>query len=186
MPATTNYFLDSCVFCAYLYDETDKYDVESIEQYLEDAQNGLCRIYTSSVALAEVTAGRIVKPKVSSMRDLIADMRGATVMIDASVNILELAGQLRDIRYKKGTSPGRHLSIGDAVMLASCIHLEDVFNVSISAFHTFDDAKKREVPILSYQEWCEGVRGTKKRLADRVVKLHRTAPQHPTPRLPYP
>ena len=54
-----NLFWDSCVFCAYLYDEHDQHDVASIGQYLNDAKKGSVKIYTSSILLAEVADSKI-------------------------------------------------------------------------------------------------------------------------------
>lgn len=40
-----------------------------------------------------------------------------------------------------------------------------------------------EVPLLSYQDWCEGLSGQRLALAKRVIDLPRTKPIHPSPRL---
>jgi len=47
---------------AILRDERATYDVDSIEQYLQEAKAGKHRIYTSSIALAEVVPSAITKP----------------------------------------------------------------------------------------------------------------------------
>lgn len=56
-----NAFWDSGVFTAFLCDEKDKYDVDSIAQYLEEARAGDLRIYTSTIASAEVLPTHLVK-----------------------------------------------------------------------------------------------------------------------------
>jgi hypothetical protein len=97
---------------------------------------------------------------------------------------LQLAGKLKDIPYRKGTSTVRRLTTGDAIMLATCLHLQDTLGVAIEAFHTFDDGgKNRELPLLSYHEWCERLTGTKSKLAARICSLKRERPVHPTPGL---
>ena len=52
--APSNLFWDSCVFTAFLRDESGAYDVNSIAQYLTEAREGKHRIYTSSLVFAEV------------------------------------------------------------------------------------------------------------------------------------
>jgi predicted nucleic acid-binding protein len=182
----TNLFWDSCVFGAFLYDENAAYDVASISQYIEEAKNGKHRIYTSSIIFAEIADSKIKKAGIGSIADLMNDLIGATVPIDPSVNILTLAGRLKDIPYRKGDSKKRHLGTGDAIMLATCLYLDEAMGVKPDLFHTFDNGKgpKKEVPLLDYHLWCEGLSGEKAALASRVCALNRQKPIHPSPPLP--
>jgi len=178
-----NLFWDSCVFNALLYDESAAYGIASIDQYLEEAKAGACKIYTSSVFLAEVAQSKIRKKGIGGPIHFLNDFVGSVVVIDASVSVFELAGRLKDIPYRKGTSDKRVLSTGDAVMLATALFLKDAYEVVVDAFHTFDNGgKKRELSILSYHEWCEGLSGAKAALAGRVVSLLREIPIHPAPK----
>lgn len=177
-----NLFWDSCVFNAFLYDETQSYDVDSIEQYLDEARDGKFKIYTSSVFLAEVAHTKIKKAGCGGPIDFLNDLQGTVTVVDASLDIMELAGRLRDIPYKKQDSDKRRLSVGDAAMLATALHLSDAYGVQIDVFHTFDDGgKKREIPILSFEQWCSGVTGKKAELTARVTRLRREKPIHPAP-----
>jgi predicted nucleic acid-binding protein len=183
-------FWDSCVFCAFLRDERTIYDVDSIRQYLEEAKAGKHRLYTSSIALVEVLPSQIKKPGVASFQSFINDFQGAVVISDASPNVMHTAAQLRDLPYKKGNSAGRRLSTPDAIMLASCLELKEALDVPIDFFHTFDDGKKRgidgkAVPLISYEDWCEGFTSEQMVIAQRVIALIRRRPIHPTPGLPY-
>lgn len=177
-------FWDSCVFSAFLYDESQTYDLAPIEQYLSEAKSGAHRIYTSSVVFAEVASSKIKRKSPGTMNDLIRDFTGSIIVIESSVPVMQLSGRLKDIRYKKGVSDKRVLSTGDAVMLATALHLEDAYGVKVDAFHTFDNTKKKFVPILSFHEWCEGLTGDAAKLARRVCNLNRCKPLHPAPRLP--
>lgn len=177
------FFWDSCVFSALLYDENSSYDLPSIEKYLSEAKNGKIRIVTSSVVFAEIAQSKIKNKKIGSINDLINDMVGAVVVVDASVNIFRLAGQLKDIPYKKGVSEKRFLSTGDAIMLSTALYIEEAFEVKIDCFYTFDNAQRKQVPLLDYHLWCEGLRGPKAQLAQRVCSLKRAKPIHPTPEL---
>ena len=163
-------FWDTNIFCAWLYDESQHYDLRSIEQYLAEAKDGKWRIHTSSIALGEIATSKIKKKVYGTMLDLLNDFVGAVVVIDASANVLELAGRLRDIPYRKNKSDKRYLSLGDAAMLATALHLEDAYGVKVSIFHTFDNTKKKQVPLLSYHEWCEGLTGEKLALPTEYVR----------------
>jgi predicted nucleic acid-binding protein len=179
-------FWDSCVFYAFLRDERTIYDVDSIEQYLQEAKAGKNRIYTSSIALAEVVPSAITKPGIGSFLDFIDDFQGAIIIVDTTPNVMALAAQLKDLPYKKGNSPGRRLGTPDAIMLAGCLATQDVLGVKIDFFHTFDDGKKRGpegkmVPLISYEDWCEGFNSAQMNVVDRVIKLNRRKPIHPHP-----
>ena len=84
-----NLFWDSCVFNAFLYEESDSYDIESIDQ------------------LAETAGSKIKKKGVGGAMDFMNDLVGACIVIDASVNIIDLAGKLKDIPYRKQKSTKR-------------------------------------------------------------------------------
>jgi len=53
-----NLFWDSCVFNAFLYEESDSYDIESIDQYIDEAKSGRFKIYTSSIIFAEIAGSK--------------------------------------------------------------------------------------------------------------------------------
>ena len=59
------------MFYAFLADNRANYDVDSIAQYLQEAKNGNCRIYASTLVLAEVTPSAIKKTGVGSFQDFI-------------------------------------------------------------------------------------------------------------------
>jgi predicted nucleic acid-binding protein len=185
----SNLFWDSCVFTAFLREERAAYDIDSIEQYLTEARDGRHRIYTSSLVFAEVLPSLIIKPELGSFADFVDDFRGAIVVVDASAELMQLAGLLRDLPYKKAPSPGRRLATPDAIMLASAVHLKQAFGVNVDHFHTYDDGKRRgpdgkSVPLLSYHDWCEGFTPDQMRVARPVIDLDRRCPIHPHPRLP--
>src|SRR5579863_6523628 len=111
-------FWDSCVFTAFLRDERDAYDVDSIAQYLNEAREGKHRIYTSSLVFAEILPSSLTKPGIGSFQDFVDDFQGAIVVVEASPNVMQLAGCLRDLPYRKSDSRGRRLATPDAIILA--------------------------------------------------------------------
>jgi predicted nucleic acid-binding protein len=186
---TSNFFWDSCVFIAFLRDEQAIYDVQSIAQYLEETRQGQHKLYTSSLVFAEVLPSSLTNREVGSFQDFVNDFQGAIIIVDASPIVTQIAGRLRDLPYRKGTSPGRRLATPDAIMLASCLYLVDAVGVRVNAFHTFDNGRRRgpdgrSVPLLSYHEWCEGFTPEQMRVAAPVIGLDRRRPLHPSPKLP--
>jgi hypothetical protein len=53
-------FWDSCVFIAFLRDQSAIYDVNSIAQYLSECRDGKHRIYTSSLVFVELLPSYII------------------------------------------------------------------------------------------------------------------------------
>lgn len=184
-----NYFWDSCVFSAFLRDEKTAYDVDSIEQYLGEARDGKCRIYSSTMSSAEVLPSQLKSGAVASFEAFLEDFKGAIIPIDPNPNIMSLAGLLRDLPYKKGGSTKRRLGTPDAVMLASAIHLQEAHGVLLTCFHTFDKGKKKDaegngsVPLIGYETWCEDFTPVQMALATRVIDMKRIEPIHPEPHL---
>jgi predicted nucleic acid-binding protein len=185
----SNLFWDSCVFYAFL-DQGTSHNVAGIEQYLHEARNGKHRIYSSSLVLAEVVPSAITKPGVGTFQDFIEDLQGAVILMNSSPDVMHRAALLKDLPYKKANaSKVRRLSTTDAIMFASCLEVRDVLGIKIDAFHTFDDGKKRNpvdgkmVPLISYQDWCDGFTPDQKALAAHVINLNRREPDHPSPTL---
>lgn len=180
-------FWDSGVFTAFLCDQTDKYDVASIAQYLEEARAGALRIYTSTLASAEVLPSHMTRA--TSFEEFLGDYQGAVVAIDPQPNVMALAGRLRDLPFKKGTSDKRRLSVPDAIILATAVHVRDDYKVGLDHFHTFDGGGKKDIdgnksiPILGFEEWCDGFAPEQQTVAKLVIDLPRKKPIHPLPSL---
>jgi predicted nucleic acid-binding protein len=187
-PPPSDLFWDSCVFTAFLRDQRDAYDINSISQYLEEAREGKHRIYTSSIVFAEILPSSL-KAGFGSFQEFVDDFHGAIIIVDASPNVTQIAGRLRDLPYRKGTSTKRRLATPDAIMLASCIFLIEAMGVRVSTFHSFDNGRARgpegrSVPLLSYHEWCEGFTAEQMQIAKPILDLSRRHPIHPSPKLP--
>jgi predicted nucleic acid-binding protein len=180
-------FWDSGVFTAFLCDEKDKYDIPSIAQFLDEAKAGNLRIYASTISSAEVLPKNLVT--VGTFEEFLEDYQGAVVAIDPQPNVMSLAGRLRSLPFKKGTSNQRRLSVPDAIILATAIHVRDDYDVALDHFHTFDGGGKKDIegnrtiPILGFEEWCEDFTPEQMKLAGLVIDLPRKRPLHPAPRL---
>ncbi len=188
MPEPKNYFWDSCVFSAFLQDEQNAYDLNSIQSFLEDAKAGEAKIYCSTLSSGEVLPSFIKDG--GSFEAFMEDYEGAVIPISPEPNVMTMSGRLRDLPYSKGGSNNRRLSTPDAIILSTAIHLIEVYEVRIDAFHTFDGGGKkdldgnRSIPILGYETWCEGFSNDQMIIAGKIIGLNRCKPIHPAPRLP--
>ena len=182
----SHYFWDSCVFIAYLNDDSHAYDVASIREYLEDSKRkDGCKIYTSGIALAEVSPNRMKNAAHGNFQEFLLDFRGSINVVETNPYINANAGLMKDVAYKRSGSTKRVLTTGDAIMLATAIEIEQTYGVNLNAFHTFDNGRGKGhpegkgVPLLDYHLWLEDVERTE--LVNRVVNLNRCQPIHPTP-----
>ena len=179
-----NLFWDSNVFIAFLNKEIGAYDIDSIAQYIKETQEKKHHIFTSNMVFAEITPSKIADSDYSKFQEFLDDYEGLITPIGADPNILTLAGNLKDLKYKKGDSYKRILTTGDATMLATALELEDVYGAPVDHFHTFDKGNGprsveggKGVPLLTFEEWCEGIEDNP--LAARVIGLNRCEPIHP-------
>jgi predicted nucleic acid-binding protein len=180
-------YWDTNVFVAYLNDERDAYGfhVDHIGQYLGEAKEGKCLIYTSALTIAEIPKRRLVKSHYGSFTDFLRDYEGIIVQVAADPAVMVLAAEIKNLHYEK-TGGVRDVGTPDAIHLASALSLDSVYEVRLTAFHTFDNGKGKSangkaVPLLSYEEWCGACRSEP--AAQRVISLQRTRPVHPNPRL---
>jgi len=175
------------VFIAYLNDERASYGatIDHIEQYLEEAKLGQCRIYCSTITIAEITDGYMTKSSFGTFSEFLRDYSSAVVQVTPDPVVMGLASQIRSVQYQRGNGK-RKLATPDAIHLASAVCLRDIYKVPLTAFHTFDNGKGKgpdgkSVPLLDYDLWCEGVEHEP--TAQKVLSLSRVRPEHPTPRL---
>lgn len=180
-------YWDTNVFVAYLNDEKAAYGsyIDHIGQYLDEAKQGKCVIYTSTLTIAEVPRRRMVKSSYGSFTDFLSDYEGIIIQIAADPSVMHVAAEIKDLRYHKSGGI-REVGTPDAIHLASALALINTYEVSLTAFHTFDNGKGKgtlgkAVPLLSYEEWCSSCSSDPS--ARQVMALYRIKPNHPNPRL---
>ncbi|WP_448954842.1 type II toxin-antitoxin system VapC family toxin [Labrys neptuniae] len=186
--ALSHYYWDSCVFIAFLNDEQATHGssmIDQIGQHLDEAKAGKCKIYCSSITVAEINNGHLKKSAFGTFPEFLATLKSSVVQVSPDPNIMAVAGQLRSLPYTKGNGQ-RSLGTPDAIHLATALALIETFKVPLDAFHTFDSGKSkgpdgRNVGLLNYHEWCQGLEADA--LAQRVVSMKRSKPEHPTPML---
>ena len=188
MSEISHYYWDTCIFVAYLNKMEEAYGVyvEHIGQFLEEARKGECKIYTSGITIAEVPRKRMLASKYGDFNEFLADYAGAITPIGADPNVMATAAEIKNLAYAK-TGGRREVGTLDAVHLASALALIDVYEVPLTAFHTFDDGNSKglegkAVPLLSFETWCEECIGDP--VAQRVIGSARKRPDHPFPKLP--
>lgn len=187
MTETAHYYWDACVFLAFLNQEASHgIHISHIDQFLDDARSGLCKIYSSTITLAEINKHNLKSTTHGSFNDFLASFRGAIIPADPNPITMLKASHLRGMTYKK-TNGHRKLATPDAIHIATALTLIDTFGVPLNCFHTFDagGGKGGEdgpgLPILGYEEWC-GECGDDE-MVKRVIAMNREKPVHPTPRL---
>jgi len=179
-----HFLWDSCVFIAYLADDRAAYGqaIDDIGQYLDEARQGTCRIYCSTITLAEVTRDRMVKSN-DTFNAFLRSFRSAIVPIDPNPNIMITAGHLRGFTYTKNGG-NRRLGTPDAIHLATALALQDSFRVPLDALHTFDRGMNgKAAPIIGLEDWCDGCKDDE--VVRKVIALKREPPLHRVPRLPH-
>ncbi|WP_156467619.1 MULTISPECIES: PIN domain-containing protein [unclassified Methylobacterium] len=187
MKADSMYW-DTCVFTAYLNNEVDAYGnyISHIGQYLDEAVDGKCKIYCSSITLAEITRGNLNTSKYQKFEDFLDEYSAAVVQVTPDPVIMSLAGDLRSLQYEK-TGGKRKLLTPDAIHIASALVIQDVYKVPIKALHTFDAGNSkgpegRSLPILLAETWCDAIADDP--IAQRLINLPRCKPEHPMPKFP--
>jgi predicted nucleic acid-binding protein len=185
-----NLYWDTCIFVAFLNNNKAAYGhyIDHIGHFLDDAKDGACTIYTSAITIAEITQKHLVNSSYGNFSDFLADFGGAIRQVSADPNVMMLASAIRGLTYAKSGGT-REVGTPDAIHLASALVLQSNYGVRITSFHTFDDGKSsglrgKSVPLLSYETWCESCASDP--IAQRVIALTRSRPDHPTPKLPLP
>ena len=174
-------FWDSNVFIAHINKEEAHQDfLDDLSTILEHSQ---IEVYTSGIALAEITPKRISPSRWETFNDFVNSLKQMVNVIDPSPNICTTAGKLKDYRYSKSGSTKRVLTTGDAIMLATAIVLQrEPYNIQIEAFHTFDNGRGKgvegkAVPLLSFEEWVN--EDDPPELIQDVIDLNRCKPEIP-------
>lgn len=186
--ALRHYFWDSCVFIAYLNNDEAAYDVDSLRTFISElGKKDGCVIYTSAIALAEISPKRLKGSEYGAFEEFLRDYKSSIHVIDAGPNESQTARRLKDIPFNKSGSKRRVLTTGDAIMLSTALELEDTYKIKIDAFHTYDNGRGKGhpegkgIPLLSFHEWLEEV--SENELADRVKRMNRCKPIHQQGRL---
>ena len=178
------YYWDSCVFIAYLNEDRVAYGstIDHLKQLVDEARSGACRLHYSPITIAEINKQKLKTAKYGDFSSFLRDFKGAVVPVTPDPNVMAVAAELRSLEYTK-TGGTRKLATPDAIHLASALALVDTYRITLDAFHTFDDGKNsNDLPLLSYDQWCEKCASDP--LAQRVIKMSRCKPLHPTPKLP--
>jgi predicted nucleic acid-binding protein len=183
----THYYWDACVFLAYLNKEASYgIHIDHIDQFLDDAKAGHCRLYTSTITLAEITKLNLKSPEYGNFSEFLVNFRSVIVPVDPNPQAMLKASHLRGMIYTKTTGK-RKLATPDAIHIATAMALGDTFGVTLDAFHTFDAGAGKGgpdgpgLPILGYEEWCEQCSDDE--TVKRVIAMKRVKPTHPAPRL---
>lgn len=98
-----NIFWDTCVFGAYFYDDRGAYgsSIDDIAQYIDEAKRQKWQIISSSLLFAEFAFSKVKNSKIGKIEDLFEDIQSFCTLVEPNPNIMQLAGKLRAVPYKK-------------------------------------------------------------------------------------
>lgn len=134
-----SFYWDSCVFLAWLNDEAERAEV--IQQLWDQLQKDGGRVYTSSLAMAEVAHIKEEKEQHHLRQD--AESILDELWNDSKIRIVEvhrhLVGEAR-LLMRKATGQGWSLKPYDAVHLATAKWLNK--RLPIDEFHTYDSLQR--------------------------------------------
>ena len=137
------YYWDSCLFLAWLRDETDRPEGEmaGLKFFVRKLQKREIRIMTSALVYTEVTGTRL---PVGVDEQFFETMRRSNVsVISADIRVTKLARNLRDYYSSEPEKfKNKTLSTPDAIHLATAILYK------AKEFHTFDADNKKSLGLL--------------------------------------
>ncbi len=131
---------DSCIFYAALKGEEHRAgELEALKERTRQFNDGQLEILASTLVLAEVRSSKLTAEESKNFESMIR--RSNALLVDVNPRIASLAAELRD---KYHTEQGKHLSVPDAIHVATAI----VFDCEM---WTTDAAnKKHEAGILTF------------------------------------
>lgn len=184
MPPTEvkHYYWDTCVFVAFLNDERQAFQhhIDHIGQFLDDASAGRVTIYCSTITIAEITRASLIRRGSNTFEDFVRDFGDQVVQITPDPRAMRLASHLRSLSYTKAGA-SRTLQTPDAIHLATALQLTDSYGVDLTAFHSFDKGNRGGIPIVGFEQWCDGCGDDP--VVKKVIGMVREYPTHPSPKL---
>jgi hypothetical protein len=184
------YFWDSCILVSYLKEETSL-DLSVVKDYLNQTSEGKCQIFISTLSRVEITPNLDPRPSTQvEIDDIWKEIEGSVTVVSQNPDIMRYAAMLRCVPYSKtggGRNLGRrNLGIGDSVLLATALWLQDM-GEDLKCFHTNDKGKSknpygsRDVPLIGYKEWVaeplESLEDGLKSVVERICALPMIQPQ---------
>lgn len=189
-------YWDSCVFIRFITANPTDPILPHLRQHISDAKAGKTQIHFSTISFAEIKPSHFARATHNGIDDFFDDFSAAFYPIDPSPNILRRAGYLRDHRYHNPSagppSPKnnkdeykRVVGTADAIHLMTCLHLRDDRDIKSIRFQTLDEGKGQHwegrcVPLLTFEQWTQGITDT---LVAKTARLPRERPTHPQPQL---
>ena len=137
------YYWDSCIFLAWLRDETQRPEAEiaAIKAYVRKIQRRETRILTSAIMYAEVTGHKL---PVGIDEQFFELMRRSNVqVVSADIRVAKMARDLRDYYSRKPKEfNNKTLCTPDAIHLATAILYK------ATEFHTLDASNRKSLGLL--------------------------------------
>lgn len=137
MAGNSRYYWDSCLFLAWLKNETTREagEMDGVRDVVEKVKRREADLITSALAYAEIYAADLPVGVPNLFRDLMRRRNVSTIAVD--VPIATFASELRKhYTMRAAEFNGKTISVPDAIHLATAILYK------AEEFHTFDSGKK--------------------------------------------
>ncbi len=146
MAGTDTYYWDTCLFLAWLRNESppsrQEDEMDGVRYYIRSVEDRKIRIMTSAITFVETTATKLPAGADEQFSDLLR--RSSVSVVAADIKICRLARTLRDYYSDRASEfNNKTLSVPDAIHLATAILYKG------KEFHTFDaNNSKRSLGLL--------------------------------------
>ncbi len=131
------YYWDSCLFLAWLKDETTRKpgEMDGVREFVDKLRKGQISIITSTMTYVEVTTAKLPIGVTTLLEDVFKKRNLQKIAVD--IKIAKLARDLRDYYSLRASEHNnKTLSSPDAVHLATAILYK------VDEFHTFDEKNR--------------------------------------------
>ena len=143
MPGSERYYWDSCVFLAWLRNETERPEAEmaAIKAYVREIEKRNVRVLTSAIMYTEVTDHKLPVGVDEQFFEL--TRRSNVQVVAADIRVAKMARDLRDhYSMRADEFNGKTLSTPDAIHLATAILYK------ATEFHTLDGSNRKSLGLL--------------------------------------
>jgi hypothetical protein len=181
------YFWDSCILVSHLKNEKSSMDLSIVKDYLNQASEGKCEIFISTLSRVEIIPNLDPMPSsLGEINEIWKEVEGTVTVVSPNPEVIRYATMLRCVPYAR-TGGKRNLGTGDSILLATALFLQDM-GTDLKYFHTNDKGKSKNldgsknVPLIGYAEWVveslESLEDELRCVVERICALTISQPQH--------
>lgn len=186
LSSSQNHFLDTNVILRYANSNSSPYE-KDIKTILAEAHAKKRYLWVSGVIFAEFRPSNFVPGVFQSVDDLAKYVQSIATVVSPDPIIMMRVARFRDVEWKKPNATllekPKRLTLGDAIHLATALHIKESRAVDDLEFLTWDNGKSatdelgkeaKALPLLDAQDYMGGLNGN--RDANAICDLIRLRP----------